>query len=450
MKQDKDKLIRNNIKFVNALQTSHFFWSRVFKRLGHHNTKRFMIFFKKNTNSHNESLRSYVESVHERLAGMHSEDSIWELWSVHLKLKVATRVYSGLRYRFGLPTRGQRTRSNNKTIGYFCRVRVRKNINYSAQKKKRDDLVTSGLKKSKDKSSSTYAGGKFGDKTALTHLYDEVYAERLSFLGSVTSLRFSFVQNKNNFLNKDFFRSFKQQSRDYLSVSKRRKRFRTRFWWLRKQKAKSWKIANNRQKAYQRYLSKVSQTKSGNSSKDMRELTHQYNAKASKVKILPFDQFLTPVEKKRLATKQREDQRYKVLGKLLQDIKLKWVYFKIFGCFLTIKDRVGVDGLNQRFLDLKPCGSIFKDSWTYLLWPNSGPFNKRIEEGKDKKEYIQKEKVRLSAKRADPNNFLNIKHSKSVKRSDQIRQKTLNLKLRKHKLSVERASRIKARQGFSM
>lgn len=239
MKQDKDKLMRSNIRFINALQTSNFFWSKVMFRLGHHKSRRYLIFFKKNINGYYESLRSHLELVYDRLRGAHSEESTWELWSLHLKLKIATRIYSGLRFRFGLPSRGQRTRSNSKTIGFFCRVKVRKNVNYSAQKKKRSELSFGGASKSKTKDVTFSSGKKYSEQISFSQLYDQVYSDKATFFGSVISVRNALAQNKGGPLSKDVFRSFKEKSSDHLKIFKKRKKFHTRFWWLRKQKAKA-------------------------------------------------------------------------------------------------------------------------------------------------------------------------------------------------------------------
>jgi len=74
-----------------------------------------------------------------------------------------------------------------------------------------------------------------------------------------------------------------------------------------------------------------------------------------------------------------------------------------------------------------------------------------FEKGKDKKEHIQKEKLRLSARRSDQSHLLrSASGGKFVKRSDQARQKMLALKLRKQKQYLQRLAGTKARQGFSM
>lgn len=76
MKQDKDKLMRVNIRFINALQTSHFFWDKAFRRVGHLYNKRYAIFFKKNTNDYYEDLRYNLEFIYDNLTSIRSEESI--------------------------------------------------------------------------------------------------------------------------------------------------------------------------------------------------------------------------------------------------------------------------------------------------------------------------------------------------------------------------------------
>lgn len=153
------------------------------------------------------------------------------MWSVHLKFKVATRIYSGLRYRFGLPSRGQRTRSNCKTIGYLCRVKVRKNVNYSAQKKKRDDALFSvGSSKSKEGVSFKHEHSRNSEYISQTHLYDASYAEKVSFLTSISGFRNSFTSNQLVVLNKELLKNFKLNRADGLQLSGKKKHYRSRSW----------------------------------------------------------------------------------------------------------------------------------------------------------------------------------------------------------------------------
>lgn len=129
-----------------------------------------------------------------------------------MKLKVATRIYSGLRYRFGLPCRGQRTRSNSRTIGYLCKAKVRKNVNYSAQKKKKQDIfLTNGGVSGQDVESK---GSGRKDTILQTQVYDTMFAEKISFLTSITSFRHAFTRNQLITLNKEFLKNFKNKKGD--------------------------------------------------------------------------------------------------------------------------------------------------------------------------------------------------------------------------------------------
>lgn len=85
-----------------------------------------------------------------------------------------------------------------------------------------------------------------------------------------------------------------------------------------------------------------------------------------------------------------------------------------------------------------------------MSWNSASRVSLLLEQGKEKKEYIQKEKSRLTTRRTDPQGFSTSKASKSIKRSDQLRQKTLDLKLRKQQQFTQRVAQKKRRQGFSM
>lgn len=101
-------------------------------------------------------------------------------------------------------------------------------------------------------------------------------------------------------------------------------------------------------------------------------------------------------------------------------------------------------------LDVSSCLYSLNNPFSFISWEKSALVASHFEKGKDKKEQLQKEKLRLSASRPHQSHLLKSSSGKPVKRSDQARQKMLALKLRKHKQQLQRLASTKARQGFSM
>lgn len=77
-------------------------------------------------------------------------------------------------------------------------------------------------------------------------------------------------------------------------------------------------------------------------------------------KLISFDQFLMPADKKKLIIHQQEVQRCSTLSQFLQDVKIKWVYFNLMRGLFVMQDRVNSNQTCRHF-NLYPCTKLFEE-----------------------------------------------------------------------------------------